>query len=310
MRRFTLWTILLLTMGVALAGFGYWAYWNAYARFQPVTVAENAAEIEALLNRSMWLSDPGGDRPVWFVGYRDGGVADRYQSEELPRLKAAGLEPRMILFARPDVEGQPQSTAAERSTIAALWLTRDRALYQRWMATPVANWTAEGVPPADGDLAREAVVGATRDFAEQLRDLLAPSNLPEGWPLVIWRDEQGFLKACACANRRSWPFVRDDVGASDQASPPTPAPPPVEPMEPTDPASPLPYPEVAPLSPDQPQPLPQVQPSAPSASPSTAPAPRTATPAQPRTPRPTTQPAPSGPRPAPKAETQEDTTFF
>ncbi|WP_122465896.1 hypothetical protein [Brevundimonas lutea] len=308
MRRFTLWTILLLTLGAILAGAGYWAYWNAYARFQPVTVAENAAEIEALLNRAVWLSDVGGDRPVWFVGYRDGGMADRYQTEELPKLKAAGLEPRVILFARPDAEGQTQSTAAERSTIAALWLTRDQGLYRRWMETPVANWTAQGVPPADGDLARDAVVEASRDFAEELRALLEPSDLPEGWPLVIWRDEQGFMKACACASRRSWPFVRDDVGAPDQAAAPTPAPLPTDVAPPVDPSSPLPYPEVSPLAPDQPAGIPQVQPPAPSATPAPKASSRSSQP-RPQSPA-AAEPAPTGPRPAPKAQTQDDATFF
>lgn len=305
MRRFTLWTILLVTLGVLLAGVGYWAYWNAYARFQPVTVSENQAEIETLLNRSSWLSEGGGSRPVWFVGWRDGGIADRYQAEEFPRLRAAGLEPRVIVFAREDLEGAAQSTAAERATVAALWLTRDWGLYQRWMATPVRNWTAEGVPPADGDLARTAVVGAGRDFAEQLRELLEPSDVPEGWPLLIWRDERGFLKACACSSRRAWPFVRDDLGAPDAASPPTPAAP-MAPAVPAEPGSPLPYPQVDPLAPVQPQPVPPVANGGPL--PPARAAPGAQRQGQPR-PRPAPRPAPPPPD-SPKADPDEDTTFY
>lgn len=314
MRRFTLWTILLLTLGILLAGGGYWAYWNAYARFQPVTVTANQAEVETLLNRSSWLSEGGGSRPVWFVGWRDGAVNDRYQSEEFPRLRAAGLEPRVVVFARPDREGAPQSTAAERATVATLWLTRDWGLFQRWMATPVRNWTADGLPPADGDLARTAVVGAGRDMAEELRRLLEPSDVPDGWPLVIWRDEQGFLKACACSSRRAWPFVRDDLGAPDRASAPTPAAPTEAPPAAPDSSpqgSPLAYPEVAPLAPGQPAPLPPVtgQPLPPAQGAFRPSAPRSQSQSQPSArPQPRTPP-----RPAPEsgqADPSEDTVFY
>lgn len=90
------------------------------------------------------------------------------RAREIPKLRAAGIEARIILFARPDREGLAQSTAAERATIAELWLTRDWTLYQRWTATPVRNWTAAGIPAADGNLARGAVVEAGRSFVARL----------------------------------------------------------------------------------------------------------------------------------------------
>ena len=43
MRRFLIWSALAVVLGLALAGGGYWAYWNFYARFQPVTVTRNQA---------------------------------------------------------------------------------------------------------------------------------------------------------------------------------------------------------------------------------------------------------------------------
>jgi hypothetical protein len=66
------------------------------------------------------------------------------------------------------------------------------------------------------------VVEASHQFTIRLNDLLRDAGVPTGYPLVIWRDREGFLKACACADRRSWVFVRDDVGAPDDLSTPTP----------------------------------------------------------------------------------------
>ena len=158
MRRFFIWSALAAVIGLILAGVAYWAYWTYYARFQPVTVTRNQAEIQRLLDEASWVSAGGGGEPLYIIGYRDSAAMARYEREEIPKLRAAGIEARTILFARPDREGLAQSTAAERATIAELWLTRDWTLYQRWTATPVRNWTAAGIPAADGNLARGAVV--------------------------------------------------------------------------------------------------------------------------------------------------------
>jgi hypothetical protein len=219
MRRFLVWTTLLIIVGLALAGAGYWGWWNYFARFQPVTVSQNQAEIQRLLDDAPWVS-PGDvtGSPVYVVGYRDSDALMRFQREEGPKLRAAGTDLRVVMFARPDVEGLAQSTAAERATVAELWLTRDWTLYRRWTDTPAANWTAPGLAPADGDLTRTAIVAGGRDFARRLGDLLEPSGVREGYPVILWRDRQGFLKACACTDARSWAYIRDDLGAPDRVA--------------------------------------------------------------------------------------------
>ncbi|MBJ7447166.1 MAG: hypothetical protein JHC81_06485 [Brevundimonas sp.] len=219
MRRFLVWTTLLIIVGLALAGAGYWGWWNYFARFQPVTVSQNQAEIQRLLDDAPWVS-PGDvtGSPVYVVGYRDSDALMRFQREEGPKLRAAGADLRVVMFARADVEGLAQSTAAERATVAELWLTRDWTLYRRWTDTPAANWTAPGLAPADGDLTRTAIVAGGRDFARRLGDLLEPSGVREGYPVILWRDRQGFLKACACTDARSWAYIRDDLGAPDRVA--------------------------------------------------------------------------------------------
>ncbi|MDP3080972.1 MAG: hypothetical protein Q8M90_09130, partial [Brevundimonas sp.] len=224
MRRFFIWSALAAVIGLILAGVAYWAYWTYYAQFQPVTVTRNQAEIQRLLDEASWVSAGGGGEPLYIIGYRDSAAMARYEREEIPKLRAAGIEARTILFARPDREGLAQSTAAERATIAELWLTRDWTLYQRWTATPVRNWTAAGIPAADGNLARGAVVEAGRDFVARLTADLKEAGLQARYPLVIWRDREGFMKACACTDSRSWVFIRDDLDAPDRIDPPLVAP--------------------------------------------------------------------------------------
>jgi hypothetical protein len=293
MRRFFVWSALAALVGLIVAISGFWAYQHFYARFQPVTVTRHQAEIQQMLDEASWLSAGGGGEPVYIIGYRDSAAMQRYEREEAPKLRAAGVEVRIIVFARPDREGLRQSTAAERATVAELWLTRDWTLYQRWTATPSNNWSAAGIPAADGNLARGAVVDIGRTFAADLSEALGGEGLRTSYPLVIWRDREGFMKACACSDSRSWAFVRDDLGAPDRVGSPTAGPdegaPPV--VYPGD-GSPetLPYPTLPPVAPADGGTAP-----APGAAPAPAPA------------RPATPPAP---RKAPEAKKQDDTTFF
>lgn len=316
MRRFLVWSGLAAVVGLVLALVGLWAYNHFYGRFLPTTIQQNPTEVQQLLDGAGWVSEGTGGRPVYVITYRESPAFQRWQTEEMDKLVAGGADLRMILFARADHQGQVLSTAPERSTIAELWLTRDWDLYQRWVSSPVQTWTAAQLPPADDDMARSAVVDASRKFVEDLGQALSRSGVPLRYPLVIWRDEQGFLKACACDDPRSWAFVRDDLGASaaapDLAPPETPAgedegvdtgttalPYPDPPIAGTEPGVTGAAPGTdAPLSGQggAPTPLPPLPGN---------PAPRPANPA----PRPPASPAPQTPS-TEKADPNEDTMFF
>lgn len=334
MRRFLIWSGLAVAIGLVLAVSGYLAYDYFYARFQPVTITRNQGEIQRLLDEAPWLSPGGGDQPLYIIGYRDSAPTQTYERQEADKLRAAGVDVRVLMFARPDRDGAPQSTPTERATLAELWLERDWDLYRRWTAGPAADWDAEGLAPADGNLARTAVVEASRQFITRLDRLMRDAGVRPTWPLVIWRDRQGFLKACACADSRSWAFIRDDLGAPDavgQAAPPPPETPMIPEPQIAAPVSPpqsegLPYPDLpapavtkpAPSAAKPMQPAP-VQPFPGQAAP-VQPRPVQPRPAQPgarppapsRLERPT--PAPARPRPPartpPRPHTQEDTLFF
>ena len=299
MRRFFVWSALAALLGLILAIGGFWAYQHFYARFQPVTVTRNQAVIQDLLDEASWLSAGGGGEPLYIIGYRDSAAMQRYEREEAPKLRAAGVEVRIIVFARADREGLAQSTAAERATVAELWLTRDWTLYQRWTATPSNNWSGAGIPAADGSLARSAVVEAGRDFVSKLGEALGGEGLRISYPLVIWRDREGYMKACACSDSRSWAFVRDDLDAPDRVGSPAMAPDGVPPMTawPGDgsPES-LPYPT-----------LPPIAPAGGETPPSSEGSPQSGSTPQPAPARPATPPPP---RKAPQAKKQDDATFF
>lgn len=287
MRRFLVWSALAIVIALLAAAGGYWAYWNFHARFQPTLITRNQAEIQRLLDEASWVSAGGGGEPLYLVGWRDCASCRDYEREQFPLLRAAGVEPRVVMIARPDREGLPQSTPAERATVAELWLTRDWTLYQRWTATPSRNWTAAGIPPADSNLARTAVVGAGRDFQQRLETLLRASGVRSiTYPLILWRDRDGFLKVCACSDSRSYAFIRDDVGAEDSL----PGRPDRAPAD-AQPQTPLPYPDVSGAPAETLPTIPPVE----------------GQPPAPATPRPS---APAQPRQPPQASQEEDTVFY
>ncbi len=216
--RFLFFSLVAVILGGVIAAGGYWAYWNFYERFRPVTIAKNQTEIQRLLDEADWVSPGRSGAPLWIISYRDCADCTAYQREEFPKLAAANIDTRVIVFARADHEGLQQSTAAERATIAELWINRDWSLYAKWMATPHKDWTADGLKPADHDFARNAVVNATRDYVSQMAPLLKGAGLGDTYPILIWRDRDGFLKACACTDERSYHFIRSDLGVEGEGA--------------------------------------------------------------------------------------------
>ncbi len=321
MRRFLIWSGVSAGIGLVLAVAAVWAYNHYYARFQPVTIDRNQAEIQRLLDQSSWVSSGSGDQAVYVVGFRDSAPTLTYLQTEAAKLQAGGADVRVLMFARADREGAALSTPAERATIAELWLNRDWDLYRRWIATPANDWSAEDLAPADGNLARSAVVEASRQFTERLGGLLREAGVRQDWPLVIWRDREGFLKACACSDDRSWAFIRDDLGAPEKVGE-------QDGVLGGDPSALSQDSETSPSAPDQPLPYPNLPLASPSdvvappgtpgpepsgtATPSAAPKANPSRPARP-SPAPAQEQAPVRPpqrRVAPEPPLEEDTRFF
>jgi hypothetical protein len=211
MKKFMRGAIALLVLAVIAAG--AYGYWNMELRWRPKTITKNQAEIAKILETAGWVS-PGLKGPkLYMVSFRTCPDCVRFKHEEYPGLHKAGVDTRLIEIARADRNGVPKSTPAERATVAEMWVNRSWALSEKWDATPVEAWTAAGIAPADGDVARTAVIEAGRKTVEDLRPLLKANGVSFAYPLLVWWTPDGKMKACACEKRETYRFVRKDLGA-------------------------------------------------------------------------------------------------
>ena len=217
MGKFIFWLVLVLALALAAV----FAWWWFDGRWRPQTVTRKQAEIARILEASGYVSPGLGGPKAYIVVFRSCPDCIRYVAEELPKLQAAGVDTRVIAIARADLGGQSKSTAAERTTVAELWINRSWPLWEQWNSTAVEAWTAPGLHPADGDMARTAVVEVGRKAVADLKPLLAANGVATGegqvkYPTVIWWTQDGAMKACACEDPRTYRFVRKDLGAKDR----------------------------------------------------------------------------------------------
>ncbi|QUD86257.1 hypothetical protein [Phenylobacterium montanum] len=198
---------------LGLIGGGLYGWWALDLRWRPHVITKNQAEIGKLLQGAGWVS-PGLSGPkLYLITYRDSFDGTRYQESEFARLQAKGVDTRVIVVARPDLNGQPKSTPAERSTVAEIWVNRGWDLYQKWNAAPTDSWPAKGIPAADGDVARSAVVEVGRDLVERLTPLLKRSGVRFDYPTLVWWAKDGTMKAVSGAKPQTYGAIRKDLGA-------------------------------------------------------------------------------------------------
>ncbi len=217
-RKVLLWAMALVVIIPALIGTGYWIWWDQFQRYAPTTITRNQAEIQVLLDKAGYVSPGRGPQAIYVITHRSCETCRAFQEQEFPKYDAAGIDTRVIVFAPADDQGLKRSTAAERSTIAELWLTRSWPIYQAWFMSSDANWKATGLPVADNDFARSAVVDATRNYVSQMSTLLSANNVRVAYPLVIWRDQNNMLKVCACGNEKAYHFIREDLSVPNTIS--------------------------------------------------------------------------------------------
>ena len=96
--------------------------------------------------------------------------------------------------------------------MAELWVNRSWPLFQTWMAAAPDAWTAPRIPPAEGDVARTAVIEAGRDLVDHLEPLLRRNGVRPGYPILVWWAKNGDLEACSCRVPQSYAYVRKDLG--------------------------------------------------------------------------------------------------
>ena len=49
-------------------------------------------------------------------------------------------------------------------------------------------------------------------MVEQLTRLLKPNGVRFAYPLLIWWDQEGRMRSCACERRETYRFVRKELG--------------------------------------------------------------------------------------------------
>jgi hypothetical protein len=210
MTRFRIWATIAIV--VAILGGGSWAFWNYEMRWWPKTITRHQTEIAKILESSGWAAPGLPGKRLYMVSFRTCPDCLRFKAEEFPALHAKDVDTRVIEVARADKNGIARSTAIERATVAQIWLTHDWKLMQTWESVPVDAWKAPGVPPADGDMARTAVIEAGRQMVEDLRPLLKANGVNFAYPLLVWWDDKGRMRSCACEKQETYRFVRKELG--------------------------------------------------------------------------------------------------
>ncbi len=201
---------LIAFMAAVLSVTGYGATDDSSDR--PKTL-EHEAEIAALLDSAGWVS-PGlsKDKVLYMVSWQSCPPCLVYERDEFPKLHAAGVDTRVIVYAR-----ATSSTPQERAGVAELWKNRSWELWKQFVHVPTSAWTAEGLPP-DTVPERAALVAKSQDFADKMRVLMSENGIGTrehlNLPTLIWRGKDGHLRGCGCEKVETHKYVLEELGAA------------------------------------------------------------------------------------------------
>ena len=57
-----------------------------------------------------------------------------------------------------------------------------------------------------------AVVEAGRSTVDRLKPLLKANGINFAYPLLVWWNDKGEMRGCACEKRETYRFVRKELG--------------------------------------------------------------------------------------------------
>jgi len=193
-------------------GGGLYEWWNLDGRFHPHPITTDQAEIGKILAGAGGVSPGLGGPKLYVLADRANPALESLYLTDFPKLQDAAVDTVVIMIAKPDQQGASQSTADERSTVAELWVNKNWALFQRWMKASPQTWTAAGIPPADNDVARSAVVEVGRATVDKLTPLLKENGVEFGYPLLVWWTKDGKMQAVVADDSRKTAHVLKDLG--------------------------------------------------------------------------------------------------
>jgi hypothetical protein len=209
MRHFRIWAMLVLFVAAIFGVLYLW--WDFDVRWRAHDITRHQDDIAKLLDGAGWVSPGLKGAKLYVIAQRDCSACDQFEQKEFSELQKAGVDTRVIMIAPADVNGASKSTPAERSTVAELWVNRKWSLFQAWMAASPDSWTARGVPPADGDVARSAVIEAGRALVERLAPMLKDNGVKTDDPILIWWAKDGTMEGCNCTTAPTYAGVRKDL---------------------------------------------------------------------------------------------------
>ncbi len=175
----------------------------------PHTVSVAADQLADALQNGPWVS-PGLSGPALYsIGYRACPNCIAYERSEFEDLHKAGIDTRVIVFARREV-----STAAERAVVADLACTREWPIYHRWMAdVEEAYYHQYGIPPApEGDTRRSACLEWGRIVYERVAAIMASNGWNMETPALYWQNKNGEWRFFAGDNARGKRLIRRELG--------------------------------------------------------------------------------------------------
>lgn len=198
-------------IAVALLAAAGYAWSGTDLQDRPKTL-QHEAEIASLLEHSGWVS-PGlsKDKVLYMISWQACPPCIVFEHEEFPKLHAAGVDTRVIVYARAS-----SSTPQERAGVAELWKNRSWETWKRFTVIPTAAWTAAGLPP-DTVPERAALVVKSQAFADKMRVLMAANGIGTrehlNLPTLIWRGKDGHLRGCGCEKAETRKYVLQELGA-------------------------------------------------------------------------------------------------
>lgn len=196
MDRIRRWFVFIVML--AVIGGGVWLWWVFDLRGSPHTLKKEQASLAYELQRTGWVSPHVNGKIVYVLVNRECPACGTFEVGALEALQARGVDTRIIVVAPGPVKGKAISTPQDRASVAEFWLNRDWNLYRRWRER--SPTTMAGEQPADGDMARTAVVETASRSADTIADLLKRNGVKFGYPMAIWWNKAGDMRASLVDN--------------------------------------------------------------------------------------------------------------
>lgn len=189
---------------------------TASAQPGPAPIQVHADKILTALETAPWIAitdpkaKPNG-RVLYYISFRTCPNCLAFKEAEFPALLAAGVEIRVIVYARRDLGREIRSNPVERALAAELWLKKDRPLLETWWAADdLPGYYAQMAPrieSAEAVPARRAAVAAGRDLISRLTGLYIDNGLELAIPVLLWK-ENGALKTMTGYETSAFALVR------------------------------------------------------------------------------------------------------